>query len=201
VYIIIAGCRKVGSNLATALSQENHEVVVIDNDPDSFAMLESGFNGLTISGMPIDEDVLRSAGIEKADALAAVSNDDNMNVMISEVALKIFQVPKVITRVYDPDKEIIFNKMGLTTICPTRLAVERIKECLVSLENSQCLFFNETRISFIKSKPVKAMIGKNIRQLNSGPVLGLIRNGVFNLNRQDLFIEENDLIVTAEYAE
>ena len=132
MYIIVAGCRKVGSNLAIALAQEDHDVVVIDSDPENFRLLGSGFNGLTISGMPIDEDVLRSAGIEKADALAAVSNDDNMNVMITEVAKNIFHVPKVITRVYDPEREPVFNKMGITTICPTSLAVEKIRDYLVA---------------------------------------------------------------------
>ncbi len=130
MYIIIAGCRKVGSNLAIELSQSNHDVVVIDNDPDNFELLGSGFNGLTITGMPIDEDVLRSAGIEKADALAAVSNDDNMNVMISRVASDIFHVPRVVTRVYDPEREIVFSKLGLQTICPTTLAVYKIKDML-----------------------------------------------------------------------
>lgn len=96
MYIIIAGCRKVGSNLAIVLSQANHDVVVIDSDPENFDLLGTGFNGLTITGMPIDEDVLRSAGIEKADALAAVSNDDNMNVMIARYA------------------ELIIGKLGVT---------------------------------------------------------------------------------------
>ncbi|MEA4887928.1 MAG: TrkA family potassium uptake protein [Clostridiaceae bacterium] len=132
MYIIIAGCRKVGSNLAMVLSQGNHDVVVIDSDPDNFELLGSGFNGLTITGMPIDEDVLRSAGIEKADALAAVSNDDNMNAMISQIAANLFHVPRVITRVYDPEREVVFNKIGLTTICPTTLAVDKIKEFLTA---------------------------------------------------------------------
>lgn len=132
MYIIIAGCRKVGSNLANSLSQGKHEVVVVDSDPDNFDLLGTGFNGLTVTGMPIDEDVLRSAGIEKADALAAVTNDDNMNVMISEVAINIFHVPRVITRVYDPEREIVFNKMGITTICPTTLAVQKIEEYLTA---------------------------------------------------------------------
>lgn len=135
MYIIIAGCRKVGSNLAIVLSQANHDVVVIDSDPENFDLLGTGFNGLTITGMPIDEDVLRSAGIEKADALAAVSNDDNMNVMIAQVATNLFHVPRVITRVYDPEREIVFNKLGLRTICPTTLAVEKIKDFLILQES------------------------------------------------------------------
>ncbi len=132
MYIIIAGCRKVGSNLARTLAEEGHDVVVVDSDEKDFELLGSGFNGMTLAGMPIDEDVLRSAGIEKADALAAVTDDDNMNVMISQVARGIFHVPNVVTRIYDPEREKVFRSMGLRTLCPTMLAVERIGAMLTS---------------------------------------------------------------------
>lgn len=201
MYIIIAGCRKVGSNLALLLSQGNHDVVVIDSDPDNFDLLGSGFNGLTITGMPIDEDVLRSAGIEKADALAAVSNDDNMNVMISQVATNIFHVSRVITRVYDPEREIVFKKIGLTTICPTTLAVEKIKDFLVSAEPHEIHLFHGTGIEFNYVRPSKNLIGKPIKAIDNEYVFGLIRNGRFTLGSPDLRIEDSDMVVLAEYTE
>lgn len=198
MYIIVAGCRKVGSNLAIELSQANHDVVVIDSDPDNFELLGSGFNGLTITGMPIDEDVLRSAGIEKADALAAVSNDDNMNVMISQVASGIFKVPRVITRVYDPEREVVFNKLGLLTICPTTLAVEKIRDFLVSGQH-ESHSFQGTKIEFKYIRPGKNMIGKTVKSIENGLIIGLVRNGVFKLSKNDLVIEDHDTIVVAEY--
>ena len=182
MYIIVAGCRKVGSNLAIELSQANHDVVVVDSDPENFELLGSGFNGLTITGMPIDEDVLRSAGIEKADALAAVSNDDNMNVMISQVANGIFHVPRVITRVYDPEREIVFNKLGLLTICPTTLAVEKIRDFLVS-EQHESHSFQGTKIGFKYVRPGKNMTGKTVKSVENGLIIGLIRNGIFQIRQ------------------
>jgi trk system potassium uptake protein len=201
VYIVIAGCRKVGSNLAIALSQENHEVVVIDSDPESFSLLGSGFNGLTVTGMPIDEDVMRMAGIERADALAAVSNDDNMNVMIAQVSSKIFHVPRVIARVYDPEREPVYNRMGIRTICPTRLAVEKIKSDLLTDNNTQYLWFNGTKIAIACEKAGKNGNGGKTRLPDSGPVLGVIRNGNFTLNSPEFQIEAEDIIVSASYAE
>ncbi len=201
MYIIIAGCRKVGSNLAVVLSQSNHDVVVIDSDPDNLELLGSGFNGLTITGMPIDEDVLRSAGIEKADALAAVSNDDNMNVMISQVATNLFHVPRVITRVYDPEREIVFNKIGLTTICPTTLAVEKIKEFLLSADSHERHLFHGTGIDFNYVRPGKYLIGRPIKAIENEHVFGLIRNGRFMLASPNLQIEINDTVILADYAE
>ncbi len=201
MYIIIAGCRKVGSNLAISLSQSKHDVVVIDSDPSNFELLGSGFNGLTITGMPIDEDVLRSAGIEKADALAAVSNDDNINFMISQVASKIFHVPRVITRVYDPERKVVLSKMGMLTICPTVLAVEIIRSCLVSSEPQESHVIQGTKIAFSTVRAGKNLIGKNICELKANTIMGLVRDQKLLLARPGLMVQENDLIMTADYVE
>lgn len=119
MYIIVAGCGKIGANLVKSLSNEGHDVVVIDPNEESFAQLENGTNGLTITGMCIDEDVLKSAGIEHADALLAVTSDDNVNVMTAQIASQLYHVPHVVTRVYDPEKDEILQQMGLTTVCAT----------------------------------------------------------------------------------
>jgi trk system potassium uptake protein len=130
MYIIVVGCGKVGSNLAKELSIENNDVVVIDNDPEKFKLLGSGFNGKTVLGVALDEDILRQAGIENADAVAAVTPDENMNVMVCQIAKEIFKVPRVIPRVYDPDRDLIFQQLGLNTMCLTTLAVAHVKKIL-----------------------------------------------------------------------
>jgi trk system potassium uptake protein TrkA len=124
MYIIIVGCGRVGANLVSKLSEEGHNVVVIDRDKDSFSQLGSGSNCMTITGMPMDEDVLKEAGIEEADALAAVTTDDNMNIMVSQIARQLYHVPMVITQTTDPEKQRVFTSMGLKTICPTTLTVD-----------------------------------------------------------------------------
>lgn len=199
MYIIIAGCRKVGSNLALKLASENHDVVVIDSDPNNLKQLGSGFNGVTIVGMPIDEDVLRSAGIEQANALAAVTNDDNMNVMVSQVAREMFHVPVVITRVYDPEREIVMRKMGLTTICATTLAVDRIKDLLVPQDNAETLNINGTRVSFRSVKPSRRLIGKPVSEIKEENVFGIIKNGGFSLANPNLKVEAGDTLVVSKY--
>jgi trk system potassium uptake protein len=200
MYIIIAGCRKVGSNLALELSQENHDVVVIDSDPGHFTALGSGFNGVTIAGLPIDEDVLRSAGVEQADALAAVTDDDNMNIMVSQVARELFHVPHVITRVYDPQRETIMGKMGLTTICPTTLAVAKIKSQLLNESPVETLNIHGTGVSFRVIKPQRRFLGKNMGEIKNESILGIIRNDMFSLLTSKTVIEPSDMLVVAEYA-
>ena len=132
MYIIVIGCGKVGSKLASTLSEEGHDVVIIDSSSENFKMLGSGFNGITIIGVPIDEDILREAGIEKADALAAVTPDDNINIMVSQLASKIFRVPKVISRIYNPSREKVFHEFGLDTICPTSITVNAIRSRILN---------------------------------------------------------------------
>ncbi|MEA5049566.1 MAG: NAD-binding protein [Eubacteriales bacterium] len=136
MYIIIAGCGKIGANLVKKLSSDGHDVVVIDPNEENFAQLESGTNCLTVAGMPIDEDVLKNAGIERADALCAVTSDDNVNIMTAQIAKQLYHVPFVVTRVYDPDKDEVLRQMGLCTVCPTMLTVARIGELLGETEES-----------------------------------------------------------------
>jgi trk system potassium uptake protein TrkA len=136
MYIIVAGCGKIGANLVKSLSNEGHDVVVIDPNEESFAQLENGTNCLTITGMCIDEDVLKSAGIEHADVLLAVTSDDNVNVMTAQIASQLYHVPHVVTRVYDPEKDEILQQMGLTTVCPTMLTVAKIGSLLNETEAS-----------------------------------------------------------------
>lgn len=200
MYIIIAGCRKVGSNLAKILSQENHDVVVIDQEAENFTALGPGFNGVTIAGMPIDEDVLRQAGVEQADALAAVTNDDNMNVMITEVARKIFQVPRVITRVYDPERDRVFRQMALDTICPTMLAVEEIRDRLIHAGHYERHLFQGTEVFFHHVAPGKRAIGRTLDGMMDDNVFGVIKNGTFLLAKPSLRIEPGDVLVLAEYS-
>ncbi len=99
MYVVIVGCGRVGSELAKLLSQEGHNVVVIDKEQRSFARLGHAFNGITLTGNGFDVELLKEAGIEKTDAFCAVTNGDNTNIMAAQVAKKIFKVPKVIARI------------------------------------------------------------------------------------------------------
>lgn len=118
---VILGCGRVGSRLAVMLDRMGHQVAIIDKTPDAFKRLPKDFGGQEIVGVGIDEDVLRSAGIEQADVFAAVTNGDNTNIMASQVAKELFQVPRVIARIYDPIREETYHALGLETICPTTL--------------------------------------------------------------------------------
>lgn len=123
---VILGCGRVGSRLATVLSQQGHHVAIIDSKQDAFKRLSADFKGKTVVGVGIDEDILRNAGIEHADVFAAVTNGDNTNIMASQIAKELYKVPRVIARIYDPVREESYHMLGLETVCPTTLITNQI---------------------------------------------------------------------------
>ena len=116
---VVMGCGRVGARIAGLLDHSGNTVSVIDTDSRAFRRLPAGFGGETVIGTGIDEDVLRRAGIEDADAFIAVTNGDNRNIMAAQVARLIFEVPEVVCRIYDPVREETYRRLGLTTVCPT----------------------------------------------------------------------------------
>jgi trk system potassium uptake protein TrkA len=126
VNIVILGCGRVGARLAGILDKEGHNVSVIDSSSDAFQRLSSDFGGSTYIGNGVDEDVLDRAGIRRADAFIAVTNGDNRNIMASQIAKELFQVKKVVCRIYDPIREETYREIGLDTFCPTKIGAQMI---------------------------------------------------------------------------
>lgn len=124
------GCGRVGARLAHLFEHEGHAVTVIDLRAESFARLGPQFRGSTLAGTGIDEDVLKSAGIQEADIFLAMTNQDNANIMAAQIAQLTFQVPRVIARIYEPDRDETFHQMGLETVCPTLLVSNRVYEAV-----------------------------------------------------------------------
>lgn len=124
------GCGRVGARLASQLSRGGHEVTVLDLNPRAFRRLDPDFAGTTLVGNGMDVDLLRQAGIERADAFAAVTQGDNRNVMSSQIARHIFGIPKVATRIYDPLRQETFEMLGIEAISPTVIGAEKFLEIL-----------------------------------------------------------------------
>jgi trk system potassium uptake protein TrkA len=133
VKVIIMGCGRVGAELALMLEHDGHEVTVLDIDPAAFGplgYLSEEFRGTRRVANGIDQDALRRAGIEQADAFVSVTRGDNRNVMACQIAKHVFNVPRVVSRVFDPIREEIYRSLGLRTINPTRIQARLLKEAL-----------------------------------------------------------------------
>ena len=129
-YVIIVGCGRLGANLANTLSDNGGNVLIIDQDKDSFRKLSPSFGGLTLIGDATDMDVLREAEIEKATVVVAVTDDDNTNIMVAQMAKELFDIQHVISRLYDPDRECVYREFDIETICPAVLSVKVISGIL-----------------------------------------------------------------------
>lgn len=128
--VIIVGCGRLGSVLAMELSDAGNNVTVIERDKSRLEALGSGFNGLRLNGVEYDEDILLEAGIEQADLLLAVTPDENLNITVSLVAKKIYEVDQIIARVVNPNRTFIYEKLGIETINPIQVSVELLKKKL-----------------------------------------------------------------------
>ncbi|MEW6075037.1 MAG: TrkA family potassium uptake protein [Candidatus Omnitrophota bacterium] len=165
MFTIIIGCGRVGSELAKLLSQEGHDVVIIDKNPASFERLGSTFNGLTLVGNGFDVNVLKQAGIEKADAFCAVTNGDNTNLISSQVAKKIFKIPKVIARVYDPQRAHIYSALGMDVISGTILFASMIRDKIVESRFSTYLIESKD-VGVIEIEVKGELAGKTIKEIS-----------------------------------
>ncbi|MBU2547187.1 MAG: TrkA family potassium uptake protein [Proteobacteria bacterium] len=121
-YIVIVGCGRLGSDLANHLSREGHSVVVIDPVEATFRSLSPDFSGFRLEGDATQLAVLKEAKLGKAHVLIATTHEDNVNLMVAQVAKKLFRVPIVLARVFDPKREQVYARLGIDTVCPTSLA-------------------------------------------------------------------------------
>ncbi|MCU0666287.1 MAG: TrkA family potassium uptake protein [Candidatus Omnitrophica bacterium] len=168
MYIIIVGCGRVGSQLAKLLSNEGHNVVVIDKSQSSFERLGNAFNGLTLSGNGFDLDLLKQAGIEKSDAFCAVTNGDNTNLICAQVAKRIFKIPKVFARVYDPNRANIYAYLGLDIISGTVLFASMLRDKIIESRFSSYLI--ETKeLGVLEIEAKDSLVGKSVQEINDPP--------------------------------
>ena len=130
--VIICGSGKLGANLAGRLSLEGHEVVIIDLDEEDFRRLPPDYSGFTVVGDATEAEVLEQAGVREADVLVAATNYDNTNVMIAQLARQVYNVPRVVARVFEPSRETVYRQLGIDTVCPTTLSLEFFEELILS---------------------------------------------------------------------
>ena len=131
MHIVIMGCGRVGSTLAHILEDQGHSVSVIDQDADAFRKLRAGFKGRKITGFGFDRDVLIEAGIEQADAFAAVSSGDNSNIISARVVRESFGIQRVAARIYDPRRAEVYQRLGIPTVATVRWTAEQMLRTLL----------------------------------------------------------------------
>jgi len=201
--IIIIGCGRVGSGLAKMLSNRGHQVTVIDSDPVAFERLGKAFKGKTVVGIGFDRQAMLDAGIEKADAFAAVTASDEANAVAARIAKNVFKVPRVAARIYDPRMADIYRRLGMQTISPVALGISRMAELLsfTNLAISESVGSGEVNMVDIEIPPM--LVGHKVEELmipREVQVIALSRGGKTFLPLSVAVFEERDIVHLAVLA-
>ena len=198
--IVIAGCGRVGSDLAVTLSEEGHDVSVIDNLSGVFDRLGSTFNGTTHEGLGYDVRVLREAGIEFADAFVAATDSDNANAMAVQVAKRVFGVPKTIARLDDPAREEAYRALDVQFVPGAKLTSKVIHEQIVREEFSYHVTFSGGDVEVVEMIIGPEGAGLPVADLEISDdlrVAAVYRGQRTIIPDDDFALAEGDLVVAA----
>lgn len=197
MQLVIVGCGRTGAELARVLGLRGHAVTMVDRDPATFERLGPSYTGQTVTGIGFDREVLLRAGIERADGLAAVTGNDEANVVIGRVARQAFQVPRVVARLYDPRKADVYARLGLQTIAPVTWGVNRIAELLCYSWLEPIISLGSGEVDVVETDVSALLAGKPIADLTVAGeihVAAITRGGKTFLPTPGAKFQEGDLV-------
>lgn len=200
MHVVVVGCGRVGSSLARGLTESGHSVAVIDKRPEAFDRLGPGFPGATVLGIGFDRDRLKEAGVEKASALAAVTNGDNSNILIARVARETYGIERVVARIYDPKRAAIYQRLGIPTVATVSWATERVLRRILPEEAAVEWVDPSARVCLVERSVPPKWAGRPLNDLESvgsSRVVGLSRLGVTQVPRPEIILQEGDIVYAA----
>lgn len=206
MHVVIMGCGRVGSTLAATLDGQGHTVAIIDHKADAFRRLPPSFGGQTVTGVGFDHGVLLRAGVDRADAFAAVSSGDNSNIISARLARETFGVPRVAARIYDAKRAEVYERLGIPTVATVRWTSDRILRHLMP-EGSGELWRDPTgTVALLEVAVHSGWVGRPVRALEEATgtrVAFLVRFGVGTLPTASTAVQDGDqlfFLVTDEIA-
>lgn len=200
MHVVVVGCGRVGSGLAATLVESGHTVSVIDRKATAFRRLPENFSGDTIVGVGFDRSRLRAAGIERADALAAVTNGDNSNILIARTAREFFHVERVVARIYDQRRAAIYERLGISTVATVGWAIERVLRRIQHDTEGIEWIDPSARVMVVERVVPTAWAGCPLIELELDGVsriVALTRLGVAQLVSPALLAQEGDVVFVA----
>lgn len=199
MHVVIVGCGRVGSSLARELVAAGHTVAVIDRKPEAFVRLGDDFTGQKIAGIGFDHDILIQAGIEHADALAAVTNGDNSNILVARVAREKFSIERVVARIYDPKRAAIYERVGIATVATVKWTSERILRRI--LPDAPAVEWTDpsAQVIVVERDMPAAFVGKRLLSIDIdfARVVALRRLGTGVIPNADTIVQQGDVAYVA----
>ena len=196
MHIVVVGCGRVGSELAVTLEAAGHSVAVVDKRPANFARLPASFSGQLVEGYGFDRSTLITAGIERASALAAVTNGDNSNIVSARVARENFGIERVVARIYDPRRAAIFQRLGIPTVATVTWATDQVlRRLLPDDAHSEWLDATGT-VALVELAIPSSLAGTKVSSLNEPGewwLTTITRLGKARVTQGDLLLQEGDI--------
>lgn len=197
MHIVILGCGRVGSLLATRLDEQGHSVAVIDQNTAAFRKLNPEFTGITVTGVGFDRETLESAGIERAHAFAAVSSGDNSNILAARVARETYGVGHVVARIYDPKRAAVYERLGIPTVATVSWTAGQILKAVVP--TSASVEYNDPTgsITLAEVPLAEGWLGRSgaeLEQESGAKIAFVTRYGKSEVPSSTLVIQEGDSI-------
>ena len=196
--IIVVGCGRVGAELAQALARGGHEVTVVDVKPAAFDRLGTSFRGRTVVGVCFDRETLIRAGIESADAFAAVTSSDNANALAARVARDKFAVPRVVARIYDPQRRALYEKLGLQTISSASWGATQIERLLTAQEFEPVYSIGDGDVQIVQVMVEEALNGRPaglLAQPDESVLIALTRTSLTFIPHADTVLQLGDIVM------
>lgn len=204
MHVIIVGCGRVGSALARDLATDGTSVSVVDRKAEAFRRLPEDFSGQTVVGVGFDRDRLRAAGIEQADAVAAVTSGDNSNILTARVAREAFGVERVVARIYDTKRAAVYERLGIPTVAATGWTTDRVMRTLLPTPGQPVWSVPQPGIVVLERPVERWLAGKPLTDMEAGGlgrIICLGRNGSSSLPEPGTAAQEGDVVWVAVRAE
>ena len=195
MHVVIVGCGRVGSTLGRELVAVGHTVAVVDRKSEAFSRLGESFSGQKIAGIGFDRDILIEAGIEKAGALAAVTNGDNSNILIARVAREEFGIERVVARIYDPKRAEIYERLGIATVATVKWTSERILRRILPELPAVEWTDPSAKVVLVERELPKTLVGTRVLSLDSATarIVSIRRLGGAVIPGADTVVQEGDV--------
>jgi trk system potassium uptake protein TrkA len=200
VHVVIVGCGRVGSSLARELLTAGHTVAVIDKRGASFERFLGDWGGQKIIGFGFDRDRLQEAGIEHADALAAVTSGDNSNIMVARIAKETDQVPRVMARIYDPRRAGVYERLGIPTVATVEWTTDQAMRRLLPDETRAEWVDPTGGVALVERRLPNSWVGRKLSELEEAGkwrLVSLTRTGKASIAEASLLAQENDVVTLA----
>jgi trk system potassium uptake protein len=197
MHVVIVGCGRVGSGLSRIIEEQGHSVAILDKDPRAFRRLDEGFQGTQVVGVGFDRDRLEAAGIRDADAVAAVTSGDNSNILTARVARETFGIDRVVARIKDPRRAVVYERLGIPTIATVQWTIDRVVRKLMPDPGSDDWTDPTAQVMMVERPVAASWAGRPLADVEIPGVARAVavnRMGTAQLATDDLVTQDGDVV-------